>query len=170
MKTCQHMIQYANIESEWALLARCVYTYEEIVIVTEDPQCNRMTVTAQDRQQKNNIQIGNEQNDKNTIYNADNYACTGLMCKSEKIKYVWWINNSVVCSMFNVKCSWDRHWCVIRDLIRSRILHRPVKQCDCVSAICCIMGCVVQWQWWDEIALDLLHAVANSQFMLVMPK
>ncbi len=26
-----------------------------------------------------------------------------------KNKYVWWINNvnSVVCSMFNVKCSWD---------------------------------------------------------------
>ncbi len=26
------------------------------------------------------------------------------------------------------------------------------------------MGCVVQWQWWDEIALDLLHAVVNSLY------
>ncbi len=30
-------------EWEWALLARYVYTYEEFVIVTEAPQCNRMT-------------------------------------------------------------------------------------------------------------------------------
>ncbi len=61
------------------------------------------------RQQKNNIPIGNVQNDTNTIYNTDNYVCTGMTCKFEnKIKkYVWWINNSVVCSMFNVKCSWD---------------------------------------------------------------
>ncbi len=36
------------------------------------------------RQQKNNIQIGNVQNSKNTIYNADNYVCTGLTCKFEK--------------------------------------------------------------------------------------
>ncbi len=35
-------------ESEWALLARYIYTYEEFVIVTEAPQCNRMTATGQD--------------------------------------------------------------------------------------------------------------------------
>ncbi len=30
------------------ILARYVYTYEEFVIVTEAPQCNRMTVTGED--------------------------------------------------------------------------------------------------------------------------
>ncbi len=45
-------------EEEWALLARYVYTYEELVIVTEAPQCNRMTATGQDTDnKKNNIQI-----------------------------------------------------------------------------------------------------------------
>ncbi len=39
-------------ESEWALLARYVYTYEEFVIVTEAPQCNRMTATGQDTDDK----------------------------------------------------------------------------------------------------------------------
>ncbi len=39
-------------ESEWALLARYVYTYEEFVIVTEAPQCNRMTATGQDTDNK----------------------------------------------------------------------------------------------------------------------
>ncbi len=99
---------------KWALLARYVYTYEEFVIVTEAPQCNRMTATGQDTDNKRiiyNIQIGNVQNSKNTIYNIDNYVCTGLICANLKCKnkYVWWINNvnSVVCSMLNVKCSWD---------------------------------------------------------------
>ncbi len=45
-------------EWEWALLARYVYTYEEFVIVTEAPQCNRKTTTGQDTDNKNNnIQI-----------------------------------------------------------------------------------------------------------------
>ncbi len=35
-------------EWEWALLGRYVYTYEEFVIVTEAPQCNRMTAKGQD--------------------------------------------------------------------------------------------------------------------------
>ncbi len=39
-------------ESEWALLARYVYTFEEFVIVTEAPQCNRMTATGQDTDDK----------------------------------------------------------------------------------------------------------------------
>ncbi len=46
---------------------------------------------------------------KTTIYNIDNYVCTGLICAhfEMKNKYVWWIMyNSVVCSMFIVKCSW----------------------------------------------------------------
>ncbi len=43
-------------ESEWALLVRYVYIYKEFVIVTEAPQCNRMTVTGY-RQQNNNTQM-----------------------------------------------------------------------------------------------------------------
>ncbi len=49
---------------EWTLLSRYVYTCKEFFIVTEDLQCNRMTVTAQ---QKNNIHIGNVQNSKNNV-------------------------------------------------------------------------------------------------------
>ncbi len=43
-------------ESEWASLARYVYIYKEFVIVTEAPQCNRMTATGY-RQQNNNTQM-----------------------------------------------------------------------------------------------------------------
>ncbi len=44
--------------------------------MTEAPQCNRMTATGQDTDDERiitNIQIGNVQNSKNTIYNIDNY-------------------------------------------------------------------------------------------------
>ncbi len=49
------------------------------------------------RQQKNNIQIGNVQNCKDTIYNTDNYVW-GLTCANLKWKnkYVWWINNCII--------------------------------------------------------------------------
>jgi len=60
-----------------ALLARYVYTYKEFVIVTEAPQCNKMTVTGQQhRQQTNNIQIYKQAMHKmaKTIYNTDNYV------------------------------------------------------------------------------------------------
>ncbi len=40
-----------------------MYVYEEFVIVTEAPQCIRITATGH-RQQKNNIQIGNVQKAK----------------------------------------------------------------------------------------------------------
>ncbi len=52
------------------ILARYVYTYEEFVIVTEAPPYNRMTATGQD--------TDNIQNSINTIYNIDNYVCTGM--------------------------------------------------------------------------------------------
>ncbi len=67
-------------ESEWALLARYVYTYEEFVLVTEASRCNRMTATW--HRQQNNIQIGNVQNGTNAIYNTVNYVW-GLTCKFE---------------------------------------------------------------------------------------
>ncbi len=35
-----------------SFIARYVYTYEEFVIVTEAPQCNRMTATGQDTDNK----------------------------------------------------------------------------------------------------------------------
>ncbi len=75
-----------------------------IFIVTEAPQCNRTTVTGH-RQQKNNIQMGNVQNGKNTIYNT--CVRSDVQIWNEINKYVWWINNCVVCSTFNVKCPWD---------------------------------------------------------------
>jgi len=34
------------------IIARYAYTYEEFVIVTEAPQCNRMTATGQDTDNK----------------------------------------------------------------------------------------------------------------------
>ncbi len=41
-----------------SFIARYVYTYEEFVLVTEAPQCNRMIATRQDTDnKKNNIQI-----------------------------------------------------------------------------------------------------------------
>ncbi len=39
------------------------------------------------RQQKNNIQISNVQNSKNTIYNTDNYVGTGLTRVVNKYLY-----------------------------------------------------------------------------------
>ncbi len=54
-----------------SFIARYVYTYEEFVVVTEAPQCNRMTATRQDtdnkENKKNNIhiyKIDNVQNSK----------------------------------------------------------------------------------------------------------
>ncbi len=52
---------------------RYVYTYEEFVIVTEAPQCNRMTAAGQDTDNKRTI-YKYVQNSKNTIYNTDNYV------------------------------------------------------------------------------------------------
>ncbi len=42
------------IRMRMSVIARYVYTYEEFVIVTEAPQCNRMTATGQDTDNKNN--------------------------------------------------------------------------------------------------------------------
>ncbi len=43
------------------------------------------------KEQYTNIQIGNVQNSINTIYDIDNYVCTGLTCAhfEMKNKYVW---------------------------------------------------------------------------------
>ncbi len=48
----QHFSVFGCSQWEWALLARYVYTYKEFVIVTEAPQCNRMTATGQDTDNK----------------------------------------------------------------------------------------------------------------------
>ncbi len=75
-----------NVERmRMSFIARYVYTQEEFVIVTEAPQCNKMTATGQVTDNKNNKKytIGNVQKSKNTIYNIDNYVCTYRyeMCK-----------------------------------------------------------------------------------------
>ncbi len=46
--SCLKTIIVIISESEWALLAKYVSTYEEFVVVTEAPQCNRKTATGQD--------------------------------------------------------------------------------------------------------------------------
>ncbi len=71
-----------SMRERMSFIARYVYTDGEFVLVTEAPQCDRMTVTGH-RRQKNNMQIGNVQNSKNTIYNTDN-VCTGLVCANLK--------------------------------------------------------------------------------------
>ncbi len=69
-------------ESEWALLAGYVYTFEEFVKVTEAPQCNRMTETGQDTENKRTIykykkwQKHNIQYRQLCVYRSD-------MCKFE---------------------------------------------------------------------------------------
>ncbi len=88
-------------ESEWALLARYVYTYEEFVIVTklhsatEWQQRDRTQTT---KEQYTNVQIGNVQNSKNTmqyrqscVYRSDVQIWNGK--KKILYMYVWWINS-----------------------------------------------------------------------------
>ncbi len=57
-----------------SFIARYVCTYEEFV--TEAPQCDRVTVTRQDTDNKNNniqiYKIDDVQNSTNTIYKIDN--------------------------------------------------------------------------------------------------
>ncbi len=63
-----------------SFIARYGYTYEEFVLVTEAPQCNRMTATGQDTDNKKIIdKIDNVQNSTNTIYKIDNVVCTGML-------------------------------------------------------------------------------------------
>ncbi len=63
-----------------SFLARYVCTYEEFVLVTVAPQCDRMTATGQDTDnKKNNVQI----------YKMDNSVCTGMLDANLKCnKYV----------------------------------------------------------------------------------
>ncbi len=48
------------------------------------------------RQQKNDIQIGNVQNGKNTIYNTDNYVKVWHVQIWNGKKSVWWNNNCII--------------------------------------------------------------------------
>ncbi len=83
-----------------ALLARDVYTYEEFVIVTEAQQCNRMTATEQNTDNKITIyKFTNRQYTKWQKYNIQyrQLCVRSDMCKLEmKNKYVWWINNCII--------------------------------------------------------------------------
>ncbi len=68
-------------------------------------QQNDSDRTQTTKEQYTNIQMGNVQNGKNTIYNT--CVRSDVQIWNEINKYVWWINNCVVCSTFNVKCPWD---------------------------------------------------------------
>ncbi len=84
-------------EAEWALLARYVYTYEDFVIVTKAPQCNRMTATGQDTDNKRTIY-------KQAMYKwQKHYIQYWQLCVRSDVqiwngknKYVWWMNNVIV--------------------------------------------------------------------------
>ncbi len=47
-----HSLKWSLYGAQWSFFARYVYTYKEFVIVTEAPQCNRMTATGQDTENK----------------------------------------------------------------------------------------------------------------------
>ncbi len=87
---------YVIIRIRMSFIARYVYTYEEFVFVTVAPRCNRMTATGQ-------TQTTNEQ------YTNRQFVCTGMLGANLKCnKYVFKKKyNSVVCSTFNIECSWD---------------------------------------------------------------
>ncbi len=73
-------------------MASYVYTYKEFVIVTEAPQCNKMTATGPDTDNKNNNNNIIKNNNKNNVKICniryiknyiENDVCTGEMCKFE---------------------------------------------------------------------------------------
>ncbi len=63
-----------NMRMRMSFIGQVCSHRQGFIIVTEAPQCNRMADRTGHRQQKNNIQIGNVQNGKNTIYNTHNYV------------------------------------------------------------------------------------------------
>ncbi len=71
-----------------SFIAKYVCTCKEFVLVTEAPQCDRMTMTR--RIIKTIIyKIDNVQNSTNTIYKIDSLVCTGMLGANLKFnKYV----------------------------------------------------------------------------------
>ncbi len=82
-------ISESESESEWALLARYVYTYEEFVIVTKlhsATEWQQQDRTQTTKEQYTNIQIGNVQNSKNTMQYRQSCVYRSDMCKFEMEK------------------------------------------------------------------------------------
>ncbi len=78
--------QKSESESEWALLARYVYTYKEFVIVTKlhsATEWQQQDRTQTTKEQYTNIQIGNVQNSKNTMQYRQSCVYRSDMCKFE---------------------------------------------------------------------------------------
>ncbi len=66
-----------------SFIARYVCTYEEFVLVTVAPQCNRMTATGQDTDnKKNNVQIYKMDNIQNRQFSmlGANLKCSKYVC------------------------------------------------------------------------------------------
>ncbi len=82
-KTAHFRVAFYS-ESEWALLARYVYTYAEFVIVTEAPQCNRRTATGQDTDNKSTIYKCTKW--QKTQYTLQTVNVWGLTCANLKWK------------------------------------------------------------------------------------
>ncbi len=83
-----------------SFIARHVYTYKEFVLVTEAPQCNRMTAPRQDTDNKKNYiqiyKIDNMQNSNNTIYKGDNLVCTSMLGVHLKCKCMCVLNKCII--------------------------------------------------------------------------
>ncbi len=80
------MFYTSESESEWALFARYVYTYEEFVIVTKlhsATEWQQQDRTQTTKEQYTNIQIGNVKNSKNTMQYRQSCVYRSDMCKFE---------------------------------------------------------------------------------------
>ncbi len=86
-----YLCSASESESEWALLARYVYTYEEFVIVTKlhsATEWQQQDRTQTTKEQYTNIQIGNLQNSKNTMqYRQSCVYRSDVQIWNEKKKY-----------------------------------------------------------------------------------
>ncbi len=97
-ENCNSLIFYTSeSESEWALFARYVYTYEEFVIVTKlhsATEWQQQDRTQTTKEQYTNIQIGNVKNGKNTMQYRQSCVYRSDMCKfeMEKKKYIYIIH------------------------------------------------------------------------------
>ncbi len=93
MMSVQYKKYFFIIRIRISFIARFVCTYEEFVLVTVAPQCDKMTATGQDTDNKKTIvqiyEMDNMQNSTNTIYKIDNSVCTGMLSANLKCnKYV----------------------------------------------------------------------------------
>ncbi len=93
----QRMHKNRNMRMRISFIGQVCSHRQGFVIVTEAPQCNRMTDRTGHRQQKNNIQIGNVQNGTQSQYTIQTIICDVWHANLKwKHKCVWWINICII--------------------------------------------------------------------------